>query len=103
MFWVLYNNNKKEYALHLFLIRLILLQEMDSIAIVIQHSGQWDVNRINYINFEVCGLLIPNSCTYNNLVGIICEQLKLQPESTVLKIEYQVREGYPTFKIVDDS
>ena len=76
---------------------------MDSIAIVIQHSGQWDENRINYINFEVCGLLIPNSCTYNNLVGIICEQLKLQPESTVLKIEYQVREGYPTFKIVDDS
>ncbi|XP_062103307.1 uncharacterized protein LOC133814353 [Humulus lupulus] len=76
---------------------------MDSIAIVIQHSGQWDENRRNYINFEVCGLLIPNSCTYNNLVGIICEQLKLQPESTVLKIEYQVREGNPTFKIVDDS
>ncbi|XP_062075859.1 uncharacterized protein LOC133779985 [Humulus lupulus] len=45
--------------------------EMDSIAVLLQHNGQWDQNK-NYINFDVCGI-------------------------------YQVKDGYPPLKIVDDS
>ncbi|KAK1398282.1 SWIM-type domain-containing protein [Heracleum sosnowskyi] len=33
---------------------------------------------------------------------MICNELKLQPESTFVKIEYHVKDGYPPFKIVDD-
>ncbi|XP_062109477.1 uncharacterized protein LOC133820932 [Humulus lupulus] len=75
---------------------------MDSIAVLLQHNGQWDQNK-NYINFDVCGIVIRNDCNYNNLIGMICNELKLQLESTLLTIQYQVKDGYPPLKIVDDS
>ncbi|KAK1378951.1 hypothetical protein POM88_025695 [Heracleum sosnowskyi] len=74
---------------------------MDSIPIILQHSGHWDDNS-SYVNFQVCGLLIPTNCNYSNLVGMICNELNLQPQLTSMKIEYQVKDGYPPFNIVDD-
>ena len=79
----------------------IFTGKMDIIPIVLQHGGYWDENS-SYVNFKVCGLLIPMNCEYNNLVGMICNELKIQPETTLLKIEYQVKDGYPPFNIVDD-
>ncbi|XP_062110831.1 uncharacterized protein LOC133822494 [Humulus lupulus] len=76
--------------------------EMDSIAVLLQHNGQWDQNK-NYINFDVCGIVIRNDFNYNNLIGMICNELKLQLNSTLLTIQYQVKDGYPPLKIVDDS
>ncbi|KAK1365569.1 hypothetical protein POM88_041130 [Heracleum sosnowskyi] len=74
---------------------------MDSIPIILQLSGHWDDNS-SYVNFQVCGLLIPTNCNYSNLVGMICNELNLQPQLTSMKIEYQVKDGYPPFNIVDD-
>ncbi|KAK1398346.1 hypothetical protein POM88_008209 [Heracleum sosnowskyi] len=74
---------------------------MDSIPIILQHSGHWDDNT-SYVNFQVCGLLIPTNCNYSNLVGMICNEFNLQPQLTSMKIEYQVKDGYPPFNIVDD-
>ncbi|KAL1819860.1 hypothetical protein ACET3Z_014729 [Daucus carota] len=75
---------------------------METIDVILQHSGEWDDNR-NYINFEVCGLLIPNDCDYNNLVVMIYNELKLEPSLVGIRIEYQARDGYPPFKIADDG
>lgn len=75
---------------------------MDNIVVIIQHSGQWDEN-LRYINFQVFGFLMPTNCNYANLESMICNELKLRPESTSVKIEYQVKDGYPPFKIVDDQ
>ncbi|KAK1369177.1 hypothetical protein POM88_035269 [Heracleum sosnowskyi] len=72
------------------------------LGLEVQHGGQWNENEI-YVNFKVCGLLIPRNCTYSNLVGMIYNELRLHPESATLKIEYQVRDDYPPFNIVDDS
>ncbi|KAK1381902.1 hypothetical protein POM88_019637 [Heracleum sosnowskyi] len=33
---------------------------------------------------------------------MICNELNLQPQLTSMKIEYQVKDGYPPFNIVDD-
>ncbi|KAK1399453.1 SWIM-type domain-containing protein [Heracleum sosnowskyi] len=74
---------------------------MDSIPIILQHRGHWDDNS-SYVNFQVCGLLIPTNCNYSNLVGMICNELNLQPQLTSMKIEYQVKDGYSPFNIVDD-
>ena len=74
---------------------------MDNIDVVVQHGGEWNENR-NYINFKVCGLLIPINCTYNNLLGLILNELMLSPESSTTKIEYQVRDSYPPFDIAND-
>ncbi|KAK1354916.1 hypothetical protein POM88_048172 [Heracleum sosnowskyi] len=74
---------------------------MDSIPIILKHSGHWDDNS-SYVNFQVFGLLIPTNCNYSNLVGMICNELNLQPQLTSMKIEYQVKDGYPPFNIVDD-
>ncbi|KAF4346416.1 hypothetical protein G4B88_025644, partial [Cannabis sativa] len=78
-----------------------ILTDMDKIFIVIQHSGHWDENQ-NYINFQVRGMVIPNNCNYNTLVGMICNELKIDLGSTTLKIEYQGKDNYPPFHIEDD-
>ena len=75
---------------------------MDNIPIIVQHSGHWDENN-NYKNFKVFGVLLPANCNYIYLVGMICNELKLQPQLTTLIIEYQAKEGYPPFKILDDN
>lgn len=74
---------------------------MENIAVIVQHGGQWNENQ-NYINFKVCGLLIPSNCTYNNLLELILNELMLSPESSTTKIEYQVRDSYPPFDIAND-
>ncbi|KAK1395260.1 hypothetical protein POM88_014316 [Heracleum sosnowskyi] len=74
---------------------------LDNIPIIVQHNGHWD-DSLQYLNFHVFGILVPKSCNYTNSVSMICNELKLQPESTFVKIEYQVKDGYPPFKIVDD-
>ncbi|KAF4400922.1 hypothetical protein G4B88_013763 [Cannabis sativa] len=75
--------------------------DMDKIFIVIQHSGYWDENQ-NYINFQVREMVIPNNCNYNTLVGMICNELKIDLGSTTLKIEYQGKDNYRPFHIEDD-
>ncbi|KAK1384570.1 hypothetical protein POM88_022305 [Heracleum sosnowskyi] len=74
---------------------------MENIAVILQHNGDWDEN-IWYINSEVYGLLIPNDYNSNKLVAMIYNELKLEPGSVMIRIEYQVRDGYLPFKITDD-
>ncbi|KAK1393792.1 hypothetical protein POM88_012848 [Heracleum sosnowskyi] len=75
---------------------------MDNIPVIVQHSGYWDES-LRYVNFQVFGILIPKDCNYTNLVLMICNERKLQPDSTSMQIEYQVKDGYPPFKVVDDQ
>ncbi|KAK1400119.1 hypothetical protein POM88_009982 [Heracleum sosnowskyi] len=75
---------------------------MENIDVILQQSEEWDES-IKYINFEVCGLWIPIDCNYNNLVGMIYNELKLESGSVGIRIEYQARDGYPPFKITDDK
>lgn len=74
---------------------------MCNLPTIVQHSGYWDGNR-SYQDFKIFGLLIPPNCSYATLFGMICNELKLQPDSSKLKIEYQAKDGYPPFNILDD-
>ena len=78
------------------------LVDMDNIPLIVHHSGYWDED-MNRKNFKIFGVLLPNNCNFNYLVGTICNELKLQPRLTFLIIEYQAKDGYPLFTIVDDN
>lgn len=57
---------------------------------------------MGYVDFQVFGILLPLNCSYAKLLEIICKELKLVPDTSVI-IEYQVKDGYPAFKINDDQ
>lgn len=81
---------------------MILIVGMDNIPVIVQHGGHWDENT-SYKSFKVFGLLLPSICDYTNLASMICNQLKLQPQSTSLLIQYQAKDEYPPFTIIDDQ
>ena len=74
---------------------------MSNIPVIVQHSGHWD-ETTNYTAFKVIGLLIPPNCDYPKLLGMICNELHSKTESTTMIIEYQSKERYLPFKILDD-
>nr|XP_017245417.1 PREDICTED: uncharacterized protein LOC108217078 [Daucus carota subsp. sativus] len=74
---------------------------MSNIPVIVQHSGHWN-ETTNYTAFKVVGLLVAPNCDYAKLLGMICNELQLKTESTSVIIEYQAKDGYPPFKIVDD-
>ncbi|KAL1823470.1 hypothetical protein ACET3Z_010248 [Daucus carota] len=74
---------------------------MSNIPVIVQHSGHWN-ETTNYTAFKVFSLLVALNCDYAKLLGMICNELQLKTESTSVIIEYQAKDGYPPFKIVDD-
>ena len=75
---------------------------METIPILIQSNEKWDDNK-NYVDFEPSGELIPRNCKYEELVHTLLLQLRCNPATTQMQLQYQVKDDYPPLKIVDDA
>ena len=65
-------------------------------------NRQWTDDFI-FKNFKVTGIQMPKDCSYQNLIEIIFERLKVQKDEYKLQIAYQVKEQYLALEIEDGS
>ncbi|PON81940.1 hypothetical protein TorRG33x02_222630 [Trema orientale] len=75
---------------------------MDYVTVFVHYDGIWDENN-DYIRFKMCGILVQNDCSFENLIDLLPAELKMNLSERNLTIEYQVEKGNPTMKITSDS
>ncbi|KAM6554586.1 hypothetical protein CsatB_012398 [Cannabis sativa] len=74
----------------------------DPRTVMIFYNGQW-VDKTNYTDFEVTGILIPSKCSYNLLAQTICSTLGLDRSKQNIDVQFQIKSGIPPMKITDDN
>ena len=75
---------------------------MENLLVFIHYNGKW-TNDFIYKKFQVTRIQIQKNCSYQRLIKMISQHLKIQNEEKTLEISYQVKEQYPPLQIEDDS
>ena len=75
---------------------------MQPLQVLVQTHGVWDENKL-YVDYESSGQLIPQDCTFNDLVHIIMEEQQCNPETTKIQLRYQLKEGGQPIQIKDEK
>ncbi|GER24498.1 adenylosuccinate synthetase [Striga asiatica] len=77
-------------------------QVMGTTLIFLHHNGHWIDLQI-YTDYDVCGIVVNNDCSFSVLCDIIADKLKINLADKNLIIKYQVKEAYPSVEIETDS
>ncbi|KAM6567513.1 hypothetical protein CsatA_026641 [Cannabis sativa] len=75
---------------------------MDTSIVFVYYNGTW-VDRCNFVNFEVTGVLIPVSCSFKHLNTLIYDATKIDHHKHQLEIQFQPKQGIPPMRIKDEN
>ncbi|XP_060965457.1 uncharacterized protein LOC115720525 [Cannabis sativa] len=76
---------------------------MELMTLVLYYNGKI-VDKCIYTDYEVTGILLPKSFSYNDLQTKICSELDLNNKTLIsMEILFQIRPTIPPMKIKDDS
>jgi hypothetical protein len=67
---------------------------MEMLPVVVYFNGTWDESN-NYTNFEVTGMLVPTSCSFDDLNGLVCSTLNWDFNSISMSIKFQIQKDVP--------
>ncbi|XP_055961845.1 uncharacterized protein LOC130015536 [Mercurialis annua] len=74
---------------------------MENIPVFIHYNGEWNQS-MDYINFDVTGMVLPDECDYISLLQKLNNQLESNQRATEIEVKYQVKNEYPPLKIQDN-
>ena len=75
---------------------------IEEILIIIHYKGHW-IEENNFIDYEVCGVLVPRNCRYDEMIGMIQDAIKINSEMTISHMQYQIKPGYIPTTIYDEA
>ena len=75
---------------------------MEIIPIFIHHNGKWN-KEMEYADFDVTRITIQLNCSFDEMLQIISEQLRIEIDFQQMVIQYKVRKNYPPLKIEDNA
>ena len=74
---------------------------MDSLAILVMHSGKWDDTNC-YVNYTIEGVVFKEQSTFLDFYSTIAKQIGVDMNNKTLKIEYKVEESNKLMVIHND-
>lgn len=79
----------------------VLYVAIGSIAIMVLHSGRWNIEN-HYVDYTLEGVAIKDSSTYMELYMLVAKQLMVDLAKNEVQIEYKVEESNVPMHIHND-
>lgn len=78
---------------------------MDVVPAFLYYNGRWNSENNKFIDYKVEGIIIPKNCSYEELISIVAEKIKLDcvVNAYMFDIRFQAKEGHQAMKIEDDD